>query len=131
MLAAIVVFGTSIYGIATGVWSLALVMLLCGGVYFMIHRSPAPQRTIGITEQGFTFGEQFTRWEECEDFWFIRGHGYIELHIRRKKGWGRNVVIQTGNIDPLVNRAILSHFLPEQPKPKEKVLDILIRICQI
>jgi hypothetical protein len=106
-------------------------MLLLAGVYTLVQRTPAPVRHISLEQTGFTFEGMFTLWSDCEAFWFITTPLATELHIRRKHGLKREVVIQTGAEDPRVIRAVLKDLLREQSDQKERVLDKIIRICQI
>ncbi|MDB4978686.1 MAG: hypothetical protein JWM56_872 [Candidatus Peribacteria bacterium] len=119
------------YGILSGNWSFALVILLLGAVYYLTRNAPAVMGEITVTDYGFQLNDVFTAWNDCQDFWLIATPDYMELHILRKKGWNREAVIQTGDVDPQLIRQALSELLPERSNMKEKLLDAFIRICKL
>ncbi len=110
-------------------WSFAVVVMLLGGVYYLVHRKPPPLKTISIRGGSCVFDGDVTPWRECVGFWFLPGEGYTELHIERR---GKpDIVIHTGPYSMEDLRSILVTFLPELTNRREKLLDKLIRICKL
>ena len=125
----IVIVGAS-YGILTGSWSFAVVALLCGAVYVLLHgHVPAPS-TIALTEYGIYFQGYFTSYNDLKSFWLFSTPLATELHIARK-GRGKEITILTGGMDPALIQGILSRFVPEDSDRNEHLLDAFIRICKL
>lgn len=131
MIASGVVLSIAAYGILTGAWTLALVILLIGGMYFVTRAHPAAAKYIRIERDGFQFQEIFTPWSDCKAFWIVRTPQYSELHITRVKGAPREVVIQTGSIDPTLIRSTVSQFLTLRGDQREHLVDLLFRLCKL
>jgi hypothetical protein len=108
-----------------------LVLLLTGGIYFLVRETPPPVKTIEIYKEGCSYAGEFFPWTECKEFWLLAGPRYTELHIERKGFWKSDVVIQTGNTDPHLLRAVLGELLPERANAQERLLDTIIRICKL
>lgn len=120
-----------IISILRGAWSVTVVTILLAGVYFLVHRMEPPTRTMEVFPHGFRFGRRFIPWTDCEGFWILQSPHYHELHIARKGNWNGDIVIQTGTLDPRALIALFKQFLPHQPENREKLIDVIIRICQI
>lgn len=119
------------WGIVTGAWSFSLVLLLIGGIYFLLRsHSPTPKR-ITIEDRGVTFDGTFTPWTSLQSFWIIRTPTYSELHIRPKSIRQPALIIQTGFTDLNILRKTLSAFLPEDSNREEGFIDMIIRICKL
>jgi hypothetical protein len=131
VIAACITLGVAAYGIIIGAWSLTLVILLIAGMYFLTRGHPSALKYIRIERDGFQFQETFTPWNECKEFWIVRTPEYSELHIVRLKGIPRETVIQTGPIDPTVIRATVSQFLTLKGDQRERLLDLLLRLCKL
>jgi hypothetical protein len=84
-----------------------------------------------IEEDGFRFADRFIPWSDCTDFWIIETPQFSRLHIARKGKGNRVVSIQTGDIDPTVIRTTISRFLPLRPDQRERLLDLIIRLCKL
>jgi len=125
-----VVLGTA-YGILTGSWSFAIVILLCGGVYFLIHNEKPPLKRMVITERGYLFEERFTRWEDCKGFWVLEMPNYLELHIDHQDPKRPDTVIQTGTMAPELVHQTIALFLKEESGKRENLIDTFIRICKL
>jgi len=121
----------AVYGIFTGAWSFALVILLVGGLYFLTRHLPATIAEIIIMERGFSFRGKFTSWQDCKEFWLIQTPAYTELHIQRRQGVDRAVLIHTADIEIPQIRSILSQFLPERSDQRERLVDMIIRFCKL
>ncbi len=131
LLGSIAVLGMAAYGIISGNWTLSLLTVLIGGGYFLVRREPPVIRRIVVHDHGFEYDDLKIHWEECKEFWIVRTPNYTELHILRKRGIDRELVIQTANIDQTVIRSTLSHFLPIRPDQRERLVDICIRLFKL
>ena len=129
--ASVAIVALIVFGILSGNWTMSLLSALIGGVYYLTHRHPPVIRHIAIEETGFAFGDHYYHWDECVDFWIVRTPRYGELHILKRKGFDKELIVQTGDIDQTVIRATLSRFLPIRPDQAERFVDMFIRICKL
>ncbi len=127
----VLVIAVAAYGILTGAWSVTLVSLLLGGVYFLTRREPTPLKEIRIETDGVQFQDSFTPWGQCKDFWLVTTPLYTELHIVRTGATKADIRIQTADIDPLVIRSTVSQFLAMRPDQHEHLFDAFIRLCKL
>ncbi|MBP9751212.1 MAG: hypothetical protein KBC95_05200 [Candidatus Peribacteraceae bacterium] len=128
--AAVVVLGVTAISIITGAWSVALVTLLCGGLYVLSHdHAPAPRRLVAY-EHGIVFDGAYRTWNEFRSFWFLRTPTYTELHLERADG-RQPIIIQTGPIHPDRVKQVFSAYIPEDTQKTENILETLSRICKL
>lgn len=128
----IVILGLASYGAYTGNWTFAILMLLCGLLYPLLHDHIPPEKRMEIYPQGFLFENALIRWDDCSGFWLIPTTSYTELHIEYREGKRqRELKIQTGTIDASSLRLHLAEFLPELPNRGERLLDMIIRLCKL
>ena len=130
-LAGIVVASLLVYSFWTSAWSFAIVIALLTVFYFIVYRRGTPQETISIHQFGVQFGSTYTSWADCSGYWMLQGRGYIELHIERKRGMIREIVIQTGETNSTTIRKVLSTFIPELSDRREGLLDMIARFLKI
>lgn len=119
------------YGILVGAWTFTIVMVLLGGMYFLLRKTPPLVHHIILTDKGYLLDNTFTSWMDCREFWLVPTPEYTELHIIKKQGWDKELVIQTDNIDPLEIKASVSQYLTERSDQTERLLDRIIRICKL
>ncbi len=131
LLSGVLVLAVAAYGIITGAWTLTLVTLLLGGVYFLVRREPTPLKEISLQVDGVEFEGMFTPWAQCKEFWLVATPLFTELRILRTSGLLREIRIQTGNIDPTLIRSTLSQFMAMRVDQREGLFDALIRICKL
>lgn len=129
--AAIFVLVCAIWGLLVDNWTFSIAIILAGGLVFLVRNASVPVKTITITRTGFILETQFTEWSACRDFWIVEFPDYAELHIQKKRGLGREVVIQTGGLQPAIIREILRRLLPEREQQRERLLDKIIRITKL
>ncbi len=130
LIGSIVVLGTAVYAIVTGAWTVALVALLVGGIYFLLRREPPTFKHISLFSAGYTLDGQFTFWGDCKEFWLIHTPHFTELHIGKQRS-RTQTIIQTGSIDPTQIRSILSQFITMKSDQRERFLDAFIRFCKL
>lgn len=131
LIGSLLVLAFAAYGILTGAWTMSLLAILLGGLYFLIRREPPMYKRIAIHENGYEYEGVFTYWADCQEFWLIHCPGYTQLHIRKKRGFERETVIQTGSIDPNEIRSLLSQYVHLTSDRNESLLDIIIRLCKL
>lgn len=127
----ILVLAVSAYGILTGAWSLTLIAILCGGVYFLIRSHKPVLHNITLTEEGVFFDQSFTRWEDTQSFWIVDTPQYSTLRIAYKAKRREPMTILLDTIPVSVVRNVLSQFLTELTDQRETWLDFLIRTCKL
>ena len=125
-----VTIALAIYGIVTGAWTFAVVILLCAAMYVFTHDHRFGDEAATITTGGVQIAQRFMRFEDMQGFWFLPTPGYTELHIvptRRQP----DMVIQTGTQDIQNLRQTLSERTTELTEKREHFLDAIIRICKL
>jgi hypothetical protein len=127
----IFVLACAIYGIFSGAWTFSVAIVVAAGLYYLVRKAPAVVKSIQLTEQGVTYDGEFTQWNDVSSFWVVATPAYNELHIMRKKGLNREIVIQLSDIGITPIRATLSQVIQEQSDRGERFLDLLIRICKL
>lgn len=130
VLAGIVALATAIYGIVSGSWALAIVSILVGGMYGLIHDHPSPMAHIDLYDNGLQLDGHFVRWDQLAGFWILTTPDYTELRFVRRHV-GKRLAIQLGTQDPEQLRMILTQRLPELTQMHESVLDVCIRLCKL
>jgi len=126
----IVIIGAA-YGILFGSWTFSILLLLIGGMYYLLRGATAPAKNIHLIREGVLFEDSFTRWEDLEGFWMIHTPQFTELHLTPKEKARSPIVIQTGSIDPLLIKSTIGQFIPEQTEKVEGLLDVLARILKL
>jgi hypothetical protein len=121
----------ALYSIATRAWTLAVVIVLGGALYFFLHRTPPRTRSVALRDDGFTVNEKFTPWEECSGFWMYRHGTDIELHIEKARGWDKELVTLVTGLDHRDVAQVLGAYLPYHGDRRERILDTIIRICKL
>ena len=129
--AAIVIGVIVVYAVATGAWTLAIVSILAGAMYPLVHGHPSPTSSIELHDSGILHNGEFTRWDQFEAFWFLRTPTYNEVRFIPRRGAAKHIAMQTGNNDLAQLRMVISQRLPESTKKKESFLDAFIRICKL
>lgn len=128
--ASVVVLVAAAYGIISGSWPFAVVSVLAGGMYVLIHDHKPPMKSLELHDSGVRVnGTTFTRWDELSGFWLLHTPNYSELHLSTKNRG--DIVMQTGTQDIAQLRMILVQRLPELAQKREGILDTFIRICKL
>lgn len=131
MVAGVIVLAGAAYGIITGSWTLTVVCLLCGAMYYLLRDAKPPLTSITLTTRGVQLGSDYLNWEDVKGFWILQ-HGLgSELRIVPKKSRKGDLAIQTGTIDLPTLQTVLSQYTPELKNAREGFLDILLRICKL
>jgi hypothetical protein len=120
-----------LYGIFSGAWSFSVVLLLCGGMYALLHNHVPLRKAIGIARDGIFIDDVFTRYEDLAGFWMIETPDYNQLHLLYKSRRRGGIVVQTGTVPPSQIRATLGQFLEELTEKRESLVDIFIRLCKL
>ena len=119
------------YGIMTGSWPFAIVMVLLGAMYYILRDHVPPQKSIALTNKGVQLGETFTRWEDIEGFWLLETPDYTELHVVHRDKKKFDLIIQTGTQNVQAIRTALGQLSTELTDRQERFVDMLIRICKL
>ncbi len=131
IVAGISVIAMIAYGILSGAWSFAIVMMLCAGLYFALRDHKHGNETIQITTLGVTIRSRFLRWEDISGYWLLDTPEYSELHITPKDTRVHELKIQTGNQPRGTLKDVLNQFVPELTNAHESLIDFCIRICKL
>lgn len=120
-----------VYGIITGSWPLAIVILLCGAMYYLMRDHVPPEKTITLTSGGVLLEQAFTRWEDLAGFWILETPGYNEIHFVPKAKRASDILIQTGAQDLTQLRMLIAPYISELKDKKESFLDALARTAKL
>lgn len=132
LIGGITVLAAVLLGLFTANWIFSFVCLLIALLYYLQRNAPPVIKTIELTEKGVTFDGAFTRWDDCRDFWILTLPDYSELHMDRKKGGlTREIVIHTEDVPTDSIRQTLTQFLPERSQQRERIVDMIIRLCKL
>lgn len=127
----VIVFAAATYGIFSGSWSLAIVCVLAGGMYALIHDHQPGTSHVELHDSGIVLNGMFTRWDEFSGFWILNTPSYAEVRFMPKRpGHGRKA-IQLGGQDQNQLRMILGQRLPELTQMRESLIDIFVRLCKL
>ena len=130
VVAAVIVCVVVAYALFTGAWTLAIVTVIAGAMYPLVHGHQPPSATIQLHDSGILYNNDFVRWDQLAGFWFLETPSYTELRFVPKAG-NKRLVIQTGTLDPARLRMILGQRLPELKHKHESLIDTFIRICKL
>ncbi len=129
--ASIAVLGMIVYGVLTGAWSFSVTIAILAGLFYLVRNEQHPIHSIRLTELGIEFDGVMHAWNEWKDFWILSSPDHCELHVEHKKSLRPDLIIHTGDVNPLTIRDTMLHFLPQNPHKREKILDLIIRICKL
>ena len=129
--ASIVTMGFIVYGILTGAWTFSITIAILAGLFFLIRNEKHPVHSVRISEIGIDFDGVLHGWNEFKDFWMLASPDHCELHIENTRSHKADLIVFTGDMNPLVIRDTLLHFLPQNPNKREKLLDAIIRFCKL
>lgn len=118
------------YSVIIGSWSVALVAILCGAMYFLVRDHKLPEATATITEKGMQVNANFINWNDAKGYWFLLAPDRTELHVVPKTPRA-DVIIQAEGVDMAALRKTLGTFIPELTDQRERLLDAFIRICKL
>lgn len=119
------------YGIISGAWTLTLVSILSGALYFLLREHKHPDETIVVTETGVTIRGQYLSWEDTRGFWVLLTPDYAEVRFTPKDVKKRDLKIQTGNQNLAELQNTLGKYIPEISDKNETMIDFLIRFCKL
>lgn len=125
------VIAFAVYGVLSGAWSLSLVCVLCGALYFLIRDHAFPDVSCTLNEKGVHIAEEFLAWSQVKGYWFVTTPTYTELHIVPKKTRTPDIVMQLGAMQPLEIRTFLAGKTEELIEKQERILDILLRLTKL
>lgn len=131
IIAAVIIALCVAYGWYVDSIPFAVVAVLVGVIYALLHKHAPPDRTIVLTSEGVTLGRRMAEWSDLAGFWILHTSEYDELHFVSRKPRTADLVIQTGTQSTETLRAILQTRLPELTDRKERILDTFIRICKL
>jgi len=121
----------AVWSIVTAAWTLSIVIILSGAMYFQHLKIHAQNRRIEIKKEGISVNDVCTPWEICSGFWIYKHGTQYMLHIEKSRGWDREIATVIEDQDYREVATILSAFLPYQATRRENILDSIIRICKL
>ncbi|TSC97963.1 MAG: hypothetical protein Greene101449_1057 [Candidatus Peregrinibacteria bacterium Greene1014_49] len=121
----------AVWSILTAAWTLTIVIILSGAMYFQHLKLHVLSRRIVIQKEGIAINDVCTPWEQCSGFWMYQHGEHTMLHIEKSRGWDREIATLIEGQDHREVAMLLSEFLPYQSTRRENVLDSIIRICKL
>lgn len=120
------------YALATGSWTFAVVIMLAAAVYFLVRNVEDHRYQVVISPSAlFIDGTPYT-WETWDAFWILRGeNNHYELHVRPKKKNRKDFVVLITDQKPEEVQGAMRGFLREDVTQKEKMFDMILRICKL
>jgi len=125
------VIAAAAYGVLTGAWSVALVTIMIGAMYFILRDHRFPDETATITQGGIRISDTYINWNDTQGFWLLPTDHYMELHVVPKTQGKSDLIIQTGTMDIQKLRETIGAWIPELTDKRERFLDAFIRICKL
>ena len=125
------VIGVTVYAVLMGVWSLAIVCLLCGALYFLVRDHQFPDVPCTLTDKGVQIDETFLPWPDVKGYWFAASSVATALHFVPRSARKPDLVIQTGAILPNDIRLFLAGKTDELTDKQESLLDILAHLTKL
>ena len=127
----VMVLSLALFGSLTRNWSLSVLILIIGGIYYYLRKAQPVLHTIALGQEGFYYDGVYASWKDCRDFWIIKTPGYTELHIWRNTAYPHEVAIHTANIDEKEIVPYISQKLTYRADRHEHLFDVFIRICKL
>ncbi len=125
------VLAAAAYGIVSGAWSLTIVSVVIGAMYFWIRNHQPVIHELTILEQGLLYDNRFLRWEDLQGFWFVQ-HNTFDLHVPLLNSPSHEELrIQLPREQSNHLRNVLARFLSELTTHTESFLDTIARICKL
>lgn len=125
------IIACAIFGVLTGAWSLSIVCILCGALYFLVRDHQFPDISCALSAQGVNIGDTYLSWDQVKGYWFIVTPTYTELHIVPLFKGMSDRIIQTGPVQPLEIRTFLAGKTKELHEKQERIFDILLRLTKL
>lgn len=118
------------YGILSGSWSIAVVAILCGAIYFLLRDHVPRQAQCAFYESGVFYDGQFYQWEQFAGFWILETPEYNELRLcySQKKN---DLAIQMGTLSVEDMKLACGVKLTELTEKKESLIDIFSRLAKL
>ncbi len=126
-----VVIGTTVVSLISGAWSLALVSVLCGAMYFLVRDHNFGDSSCLINDLGVELDGIFTPWSDIAGYWFLQLPEYTEIHFTMKRPHSNDLRIQTGTLSLNDLRAFIRERSVELTDKQEGFLDMLIRLTKL
>jgi hypothetical protein len=116
-----------------GVYSLAIIVVLFSGLYFLTHRNKPKEINIALTTSGILFDKRYFPYSEMESFWVIfdPNNQVKTLNFLLKTGVFREITLQLSNQDPMEVRSFLSAHVFEMEGRTESLIEKVIRILKL
>lgn len=127
----IVVIASTVFGLIAGIWTLSIVCILCGALYFLVRDHRFPDIECMLNDKGAQIGDTFLAWTQIKGYWFVTTPTFTELHITPAVKRVAEMVIQTGPMTPMDIRSFLAGKTNELIDKQESFLDILLRITKL
>jgi hypothetical protein len=119
------------YGLISGAWSFAIVILLCGAMYFLVRDHSFGNSTCTINDLGVQIDEIFTPWSDIAGYWFLQLPTYTEIHFSMKRPHSSDLRIQIGSLSPNDMRTFIRDKSVELTDKGEGFLDMLLRLTKL
>lgn len=135
----VIVLMAAAYGLFEGSWILTILVLLMGGIYFLLRNQNPKKIVIRITGIGIQIEERILNWNQLKDFWILLGPDFSELHLTTQGVLqGETTILIKDSetptdtaMDPGIVRELLLKFIPERAGMQERFLDTIARLLKL
>jgi len=132
LIAGVITLLLIIYAIYTDSATMAIVFIVFGGVYYMMHNQEPKIIDIKLTELGVFVDKNFYPYNMINSFWIIYNPPYVRtLNLRLSDKTSTKVVIQLDVQNPVDVRKMLAKEIPEVEGASESISEILIRLLRL
>lgn len=112
-----------IYGVASGNFMFALIIILAGIILFLQHHQDAQEVLFQITELGLVVGTKFYQYNELDAFYIIYNPPEVKtLFIETKSAMRPLIRVPLMDNNPLEVRNLLQEFLEEDIEKEDEPL---------
>lgn len=119
----IVGLGMVFYGVLSGNFLFALIIILFAIILFLQSHQTPPQVRFQITELGVVVGNRFYSYLEFSGFYIIYNPPEVKtLYLETISSWRPKLIIPLLDINPIEVKHTLREFLPEHTEKEEEPL---------
>ena len=135
----VIVLMAAAYGLFEGSWILTILVLLMGGMYFLLRNQKPKKMVIRIVGIGIQIEERILNWSQLKDFWILLGPDFSELHLMTQGVLRGEITVFIKDSEtpaeeaagPGIVRELLLKFLPERSGMQERFLDTIARLLKL
>lgn len=124
------VIAAAAYGILSHDWSLSVVCMVIGALYFLVRNHRSEEHTFVLLDGGVLYDNRFLRWQDLKGFWYVLHNSFdLRLVINGKANEHMRIQLPVTEADHV--RLVLARWIPQLQDHSETLLDTIVRICKL